>query len=482
MKKKGILLFLVLWGAPALGAIPQDAIVKVFTVSNEYDFYRPWQMNGKQTKTGSGCIIGPNRILTNAHVVADRTFLQVKRAGVPHKFVARVAFVAHECDLAVLEVDDKRFFDGVKPLEIGRLPEIRAKVAVYGFPQGGTRIAITEGVVSRIENLYYMHSQAYLLGCQIDAAINPGSSGGPVIHNDKIVGVAFQASSGENIGYMVSTPVVQHFLKDIEDGKYDGFPSLGVSFQKMENPRIRRRFGMRDDASGILINDVFSRSPAWGILEPDDVVLSVDGCDVANDATVTFRKGGDRTFFMYPVQRRHIGDSLSLRVLRKGEETTLRVGLTLPFNGWQMVPRQQYDTPPDYFIYGGLVFVPLTRNFLTTWGSSWVDKAPKALVNQYLSAPVDTVDEVVVLGQILTDEINAGYDDALFSVITTVNDTPITGLGDCIERVDGSESDTTLFETADGYRIVVPHKEALDTKHIIFKRYKIVFDRSEKYR
>jgi len=81
-----------------------------------------------------------------------------------------------------------------------------------------------------------------LLCCQIDAAINPGSSGGPVIKEDKIVGVAFEAMDGENIGYMVSVPVIDHFLEDIEDGKYDGIPGLGLSSQKIENPDMRNRY------------------------------------------------------------------------------------------------------------------------------------------------------------------------------------------------------------------------------------------------
>jgi S1-C subfamily serine protease len=54
------------------------------------------------------------------------------------------------------------------------------------------KLSITEGVVSRIEHSNYAHSGAYLLTCQIDAPINAGNSGGPVIQDDKIVGVAFQ--------------------------------------------------------------------------------------------------------------------------------------------------------------------------------------------------------------------------------------------------------------------------------------------------
>jgi len=177
------------------------SIVKIYTVYNKHSYFRPWQMEGQRSATGSGCIIDGHRILTNAHVVADATFIQVKRAGEAKKYTAEVDVVAHECDLAILKVKDESFFKGAVPLEIGDLAEVRDDVATFGFPEGGEELGITEGVVSRVEIQEYTHSSAELLSCQIDAAINPGSSGGPVIKENKVVGVAFQADSGgENIG------------------------------------------------------------------------------------------------------------------------------------------------------------------------------------------------------------------------------------------------------------------------------------------
>ncbi|GAH77501.1 unnamed protein product, partial [marine sediment metagenome] len=242
----------------------------------------------QQRRSGSGCIISGRRILTNAHVVGDHTFIQVRRAGKAKKYTAEVEIVAHECDLAILRVNDNSFFSDVEPVEIGALAEVRDRVAVYGFPEGGDKLSITEGVVSRVEHHRYTHSNAYLLTCQIDAAINPGTSGGPVIKDDEIVGVAFQAGAGENIGYMVPIPVINHFLKDIKDGKYDGIPGLGISWQKMENPDIRLKFNMTAEQSGVLVNKIYLGSSARGILKSGDVILSIDGKNVENDGTIEF--------------------------------------------------------------------------------------------------------------------------------------------------------------------------------------------------
>ena len=59
----------------------KEVVVKIYTVYNRHDYYEPWQMWGQQRRSGSGCIIRGRRILTNAHVVADQTFIQARRAG-----------------------------------------------------------------------------------------------------------------------------------------------------------------------------------------------------------------------------------------------------------------------------------------------------------------------------------------------------------------------------------------------------------------
>src|SRR4029079_13182777 len=102
------------------------------------------------------------------------------KAGEPQKYRARVEFVAHDCELAVLTVDDPEFFQGVKPLKLGELPRQRDKIAAYGFPAGGDDLSITEGTVSRVELTRYTHSDLDLLAVQTNAAITPGNSGGPV--------------------------------------------------------------------------------------------------------------------------------------------------------------------------------------------------------------------------------------------------------------------------------------------------------------
>ncbi len=171
----------------------KKAIVKVFTVSSRPDYYSPWDMGAPRSASGSGCVIAGGRILTNAHVVSDATFIQVQPYGSSRRYNARVLHVSHEADLALLSVDDDEYFDDILPLKFGGLPEVLEEVLAYGFPLGGDSLSITKGIISRIEYQEYAHSGYYFLAGQIDAAINPGNSGGPVIQDGEVVGIVLQA-------------------------------------------------------------------------------------------------------------------------------------------------------------------------------------------------------------------------------------------------------------------------------------------------
>ena len=457
----------------------KDSIVKIYTVYRQFNYAMPWQMKGQRSRNGSGCVIQGKRILTNAHVVSDHAFIQVRRAGQTRKYTAEVEIVAHECDLAILKVKDQTFFSDVTPISIGNLPKIRDKVYVCGFPVGGDKLSITEGVVSRIEHSVYAHSMAYLLACQIDAAINPGNSGGPVVKENRLVGVAFQAvGSMENVGYMVPTPVIRNFLKDIEDGKYDGIPSLGVFCQKMENPDIREYFGIMEDQIGILVDKVYQNSPVKGLVKPGEILLSVDGNNVGNDGTVEFRRGY-RTFFEYVIQCHQINDILSLRIMRKNQPIiNITCPLTDRINSWRLVP-QQYDIGPTYYILGGLVFESLTLNYLKEWGRNWADDAPLDLVRYYLKGEKNEEQtEVIVLVNVLADEINSGYQEKRNEIIQSVNGIAIKSMHDLVKAFEENKGAYHIIEDKDAYQIILNKSKVEKYGPRILQRYLIRSDRS----
>ncbi|KAI3705312.1 hypothetical protein L1987_75548 [Smallanthus sonchifolius] len=449
-----------------------DSVVKIFTVSSSPNYFLPWQNKSQRESMGSGFVISGKRIVTNAHVVADHTFVLVRKHGSPTKYRAEVKAVGHECDLAILTIESDEFWEGMKFLELGDIPFMQEAVAVVGYPQGGDNISVTKGVVSRVEPTQYVHGATQLLAIQIDAAINPGNSGGPAIMGDKVAGVAFQNLSGaENIGYIIPVPVIKHFVNGVESsGNYSGFCSLGLSCQPTENIQLREYFRMRPELTGVLVSKINPLSNAYDVLKKDDIVLAFDGVPIASDGTVPFRNR-ERITFDHLVSMKKPNETAIVKILRDGEELELTVTLR-PLK--PLVPIQQFDKAPSYYVFAGLVFVPLSQPYLHEYGEDWYNTSPRRLCERALrELPQKPGQELVILSQVLMDDINVGYERLADLQVKKVNGIEINNLKHMCQLVEDCKEDNLRFDLDDERVIVLNYSRARTATSHILKRHRI---------
>jgi S1-C subfamily serine protease len=450
-------------------------VIRVFATSQDPDFDGPWQARTPSNSTGSAVVIGKGLLLTGAHVVANATFMQVQKPSQPDKAIARVRAVSHDCDLALLEVvDPPDFLADIAPAELGPMPKLRDEVAVVGYPVGGEEISITEGVVSRIEVQRYSHSQRHLLAVTVDAAINAGNSGGPVFGDGKVVGIAFQKLTGvDNIGEMVPPPIIRAFLDGVDNGKRQEIPALGITTQNLENPLLRKKLGLNASERGVVVLHVDYDGSSDGILQPRDVITSIDGLSIANNGTVQYM-GHHRTRYDVVLGHRYVGDKIELEIKRGG----LARSIVLELRKWApLVPRSRYDQAPAYFVYGGLVFQTLTRDYLTTW-DKWWNKAPKEFLNYYyLGFRTAEQHEVVILTQILADEINVGYGHLYNEAVAKLDGVCPRDMEDFVARLSGAHG-VVEIETTSGGIIMLDADEVRRATPRILARYHIPRDRT----
>ena len=458
-------------GPPARTVDPSRSIVKLYVTTVARDVTAPWRPGWSHAVTGSGAVLGSGRVLTAAHVVDDQTYVQVRPNGTARKFRARVAFVSHAADLALVEVDDPGFRELTAPLELGDLPPVRAGVAAYGFPNGGETLSITEGVVARVEDWPYVHSGESLLAIQMDAAVDPGSSGGPLLREGRIVGVAMQGFKGSGIGCAVPVPMVRQFLDDVADGRLDGVPELGLGWQKLENPALKASVGLPAGATGVLLTSV--GAPAEGLLEQGDVLLSIAGRDVADDGTVELRPG-ERTELAVAADLLPIGSPVAVRYVRDGAVLSGELRLTRARGEGRLVPRL-FDRNADYYLYGGLGFVTLTRNLLDV-AKEWAPARIAALAGFEQSTPGE---EVVLLADVLTAEVNSGYEDQRWKVVAEVDGQEIERLADLVRLVEQPGGGPfVVFGLAGGGRVTVDRARATAAGREVLARYEVASDRS----
>lgn len=373
----------------------QTSIVNIEVHSFQYSYEIPWNPPNIRSSGGSGFIIAINNkkyILTNAHVVSSAFQIRVKRQGQYQFFYAKVLYIAHDCDLALLDIDDKLnppdvFYKDVIPLEIGDVPELNSPVYVIGFPIGGEKISITQGIVSRIDMDTYSHSgvDSHLV-IQVDAAINPGNSGGPAIQNGKVIGVAFQIlRSGENLGYLIPPPVIKKFLKDITiDGKYDGYIELGILYQTTENVMMKKILELPEEYKnhGVYIYDILPDASAEGWIKKGDILIEIQGYKVKDTGDIFYK--GEYINLIEIIDNLEQGELIRVKVLRNKEIKDLvfpaKITRMLDFQ------RKNYDHPPEFILYGGLLFQPLTSDLMSNYSSIWLERNRSEILFYYFYA------------------------------------------------------------------------------------------------
>ena len=453
-----------------------EAVVRIENSALNPDYKTPWNSGRDSGGNGTGWLVDNNKFLTNAHVVSNSRIVYIKKVGDAKPYRAKIIHIAHDCDLAMLELEDPSAFEGVKPFEVGELPQLDTTVKVIGYPIGGERISITSGVVSRIDFLSYSHTSVDLhLTVQIDAAINPGNSGGPVIQDGKVVGVAFQGYSGniaQNTGYMIPPPVIKRFLKDVEDGNYDHYVDLSMSDFPLINPSQRIALGLPNDGIGIMVANVEEDGSAGSILKTGDVLLAIDGLPVKSNGLINY--DGEDVNMNEIVERKFAGDVIDLKIWRNKEviETNVTLKRFLPY----LIAARKYDEKPRYVMYAGLVFQPLDRNLMAAHNMKGLQV--RYHFDSYVSADIyKERPEVIVLTSILPDSINSYFTQFSQSIVDKVNGIKVKNLTDVHTALSSSDDQYIVINLlGNGRPIVIKKSKVKEAQQRIQTKYNIIKD------
>ncbi len=425
-------LFLLVLAIPTFATqnspLPSDvyqSVLRVEVATQMPDYQTPWNSGHFSGGIGSGFLIGKNRILTNAHVVSNARRILITVYGSPKKYPASVEFIAHDCDLALLSIDDFKDLESLPIFELGNVPSLESQVRVIGYPVGGERLSVTRGVVSRIDFQPYSHSRAdsHLI-IQIDAAINPGNSGGPCLQDGKVVGVAFQGlRQADNTGYIIPTPVIRRFLTDIEDGKYDSYADLGITEFPLFNPAMRKALHLPNDGKGVLITNVVPTSSSDGLLKPGDILMSLDGKPVDSAGLITI--DGENVNLNEIIERKYVGDKVAVRCLRDGSMNA--TDITLKPLKWSRMYAISYEKKPRYLVFAGLVFQPLDTNLWAT--SKFEDLTLRRLYTDYVPKGLfEKHQDIVVLTRVESDPVTSQMTNFTGFAVHKINGVEVSNL------------------------------------------------------
>ena len=428
---------------------------------------RPWKLDPVQEVGGSGVVISPGRVLTNAHVVHEATEVLVETDRTALPVPAKVLSIDLGRDLALVQVDDADFNGAHPPVAImPGLPRDGSRVTVMGYPMGGESLSTTSGVVSRSEWAGLGRRGEPGMRVQVDAAVNFGNSGGPAFVDGKLAGLVFSGMSkamADNISYLIATEEVARFLRESEAGAVTGNCVMHASTQTLENPALRAKLGVGSGTSGVVVIEQKD-----GPLQAWDIITKLNGMAVDNKGQVTVEDGRkvDMACAIGRFDPAKDGKTVPVEVIRDGKP----LKLDLPAEGARDgVIRARPNGDYPYLVCGPLAFGPMHQDLLQDLGPGgmrivYLGGSP-ALPYLTDNRPAKGKELVAVLCPLMSSPVARGYDATPGQTVKSVNGKTFANFNEFVDVMRDAQGDWLVIEFNEqgADRLVFRRQEFMDS-------------------
>ena len=442
----------------------RDTVVQVFSQVAQFDWFQPYRTPMPQSVRGSGFFISDDgKIITNAHVVdqAVAIWIQIPSLG-KRPIKAHVIGVCPEKDIALLKLDDeelsfvKKTLGKIPYLVLGNSDNIyRAdEVLALGYPLGQESLKSTTGIVSG-------HEQHWI---QISAAINPGSSGGPLINDvGEVVGInSAGITEAQNVGYAIPINVFRVILPDLHQVKMLRRPFLGILTIKVTDHLTT--FLKNPLPGGCYVVEVVKNSPLEKAgIQAGDMIYEVNGfrLDIYGEMNVPWSE--DKISIIDYVNRLAIGQIVDVVAYRNGErkEFTSTISWTEYSPIHKIYP---WYEAVEYEVFAGMVIMPLTVNHIKLIGKRVPGLMRYSIMN-YQTEPVLLVSHLFPNSEIAQARtISPGF------TLNAVNGEKVNTLEDFRKAIKkSSETGYVHFKmsdqitcTSDNIPVVLPLQNAVN--------------------
>lgn len=283
--------------------------------------------NNKAIGSGSGFIYKVDDkygyVLTNEHVISTAT--SVKTTNIEGKeSEAKVLGKDSYSDIAVLQIAKE---DVLLVSELGKSKDMELGDTIFtvGSPLGKTYMgSVTKGIISGKDRT--VESSQYIMEVlQVDAALNPGNSGGPLCNmNGEVIGInsmKLVQSEIEGMGFAIPIELALTIAEKLEKGESVDRPYLGISMSEVTNTyQLFTKYGIMLDSEvteGVVVVEVAKNSPAEkGGLKSGDVILYLNEKKVSNVA-----------YLRSELYKYNIGDVVEFKVYREKQIKSLKIKL-----------------------------------------------------------------------------------------------------------------------------------------------------------
>lgn len=446
-----------------------NCVVQIIAQTAEVDILQPFKTPMQNGHCGSGFFISEREIITNAHVADQAQFLWIKIPALGKAIIdVELVGISHDRDLALLRVTDqglnliKSVLGQVKYLELGNSDLVHRvdEVLALGYPLGQSSLKSTTGVVSGREHIGGRNL------IQIDAPINPGSSGGPAMNlSGQVIGVTNSGIvAAQNIGYIIPVNELKMILDDLRKTLLLKRPFLGVLYNAGSH-EMTEYLG-NPLPGGCYVIDVYEGAPLYKVgIKPGDMLYEINGhrVDIYGDLNVPWSE--DKISIIDYVAMLEVGQKVHVVFYRKGKkiEHSFNFDLATPAPIRKIYPGYE---PIEYEVFGGMLIQPLAINHIPLL----VNNAPG--LAKYLKFEEQMKSALVVTHIVPNSQAQRLEVVTEGSIITEVNDQKVTTLDELRSVLKKSYDKFVRIKTADGVFFVLSLPKVLEETEKLATIYK----------
>ncbi len=423
----------------------QSAVVALEVTRLQYDQLQPWTRQA-QTVAKVGVVIANHQIVTTASDLEYLTLIRVQKGGRGQWWPGHLIWADYLSDVALITVSDKPFWEDLKPVTLASRVDPEASTRIVRWNSGTFEMRQAE--ISRFDVTNPSFTDSAHVFAELTAELSGAGWGEPVFDGKRLIGLVF--SQAGNVCQVLPSPFIRSIIDARTKPNYPGLGYFDFTWQPTVNPETHRFLRWDGPPRGVVVIDVVNRPGTTPTLRPRDLLLEVDGFEIDIQGDYLDPEYGHLMLENLSTRNKWAGDAIHLKIWRDAQELEVDYRLPAATNASRLIPTAPYDQEPEYALLGGLVFQPLTRNYLQSWGENWEQRAPFRLAYFRNEEPTPERPGIVLLSQVLPDYFNLGYHDLRNLVLERVNDQPISSLEDLVAALDKSKDGFHVFDFMKG--------------------------------
>jgi hypothetical protein len=423
----------------------ENSVIHIEVTSKEYSYVQPWaRSEHKVIKTG--VVITGHQIVTTAEGLADQTLIRLQKQGGGLFSLGQLVWVDYQANLAVLTTDEKDFWTGLQPAQIADPVPVNGPAHILRWeddhledrPGDIERMFVTNSVLSFVS----------VPALKIDSTMSGLGFGEAVVSGNRLIGLVTQQEG--DAASAIPASFISSILKARQAKTYTGLGYFDFTWDPVQNPECLNYLQLPGPARGVIVKETGLKPGVASLVKARDVILRIDGFDI--DAEGNYHDPQYQKLSLENLSSRlkWAGMDCKMTIWRDGKQQEITYQLPKAEYSDELVPNQSFDQVPQYVLAGGFVFVPLTNDYLRSWGADWRQHAPFRLFYYNMGKVTPEHPERVVLAQVLPAQVNLGYEGLRNAVVEKINGMPIRQIADVAEALKSPVDGFDVFTFAPG--------------------------------